>query len=116
MAWLGIAWSLFVYFLFFKIKERKDRIIKITMISYFVVAFIYLILIKNGYFSLILARLGVADNMRLSFWNFFRDSYELSPFYLGKITDKKYRYISNWHFGIFSFIRDCSEHYKRIWQ
>ena len=84
MAWLGIAWSLFVYFLFFKIKERKDRIIKITMISYFVVAFIYLILIKNGYFSLILARLGVADNMRLSFWNFFRDSYELSPFYLGR--------------------------------
>lgn len=70
VAWLGIAWSLFVYFLFFKIKERKDRIIKITMISYFVVAFIYLILIKNGYFSLILARLGVADNMRLSFWNF----------------------------------------------
>ena len=47
-------------------------------------AFIYLILIKNGYFSLILARLGVADNMRLSFWNFFRDSYELSPFYLGR--------------------------------
>lgn len=38
VAWLGIAWSLFVYFLFFKIKERKDRIIKITMISYFVVA------------------------------------------------------------------------------
>lgn len=71
-------------FLFFKIKERKDRIIKITMISYFAVAFIYLILIKNGYFSLILARLGVPDNMRLSFWNFFRDSYELSPFYLGR--------------------------------
>lgn len=84
VAWLGIAWSLFVYFLFFKIKERKDRIIKITMISYFAVAFIYLILIKNGYFSLILARLGVPDNMRLSFWNFFSDSYELSPFYLGR--------------------------------
>ena len=84
VAWIGIAWSLFVYFLFFKIKERKDRIIKITMISYFAVAFIYLILIKNGYFSLILARLGVPDNMRLSFWNFFRDSYELSPFYLGR--------------------------------
>lgn len=33
---------------------------------------------------MILARLGVADNMRLSFWNFFRDSYELSPFYLGR--------------------------------
>ena len=41
-------------------------------------------MIKNGYLSLILARLGVADNMRLSFWNFFRDSYELSPFYLGR--------------------------------
>ena len=34
VAWIGIAWSLFVYFLFFKIKERKDRIIKITMIVY----------------------------------------------------------------------------------
>ena len=84
VAWIGIAWSLFVYFLFFKIKERKDRIIKITMIVYFAVAFIYLILIKNGFFSLILAWLGVNDNMRLSFWNFFRDSYELSPFYLGR--------------------------------
>lgn len=84
VAWFGIAWSLFVYFLFFKIKERKDRIIKITMISYFALAFIYLILIKNGYFSLVLARLGIADNMRLSFWNFFRNSYELSPFYLGR--------------------------------
>lgn len=84
VAWIGIAWSLFVYFLFFKIKERKDRIIKITMIVYFAAAFIYLILIKNGFFSLILAWLGVTDNMRLSFWNFFRDSYELSPFYLGR--------------------------------
>lgn len=84
VAWVGIAWSLFVYFLFFKIKERKDRIIKIIMIVYFAAAFIYLILIKSGYFALILARLGVTDNMRLSFWNFFRDSYELSPFYLGR--------------------------------
>lgn len=84
VAWIGIVWSLFVYFLFFKIKERKDRIIKITMIVYFAAAFIYLILIKNGFFSLILAWLGVNDNMRLSFWNFFRDSYELSPFYLGR--------------------------------
>lgn len=84
VAWIGIAWSLFVYFLFFKIKERKDRIIKITMIVYFAAAFIYLILIKNGFFSMILAWLGVTDNMRLSFWNFFRDSYELSPFYLGR--------------------------------
>lgn len=84
VAWGGIAWSLFVYFLFSKIKERKDRIIKITMVVYFAAAFIYLILIKNGYFSLILAQLGVTDNMRLSFWDFFRDSYELSPFYLGR--------------------------------
>lgn len=84
VAWVGIAWSLFVYFLFFKIKERKDRIIKLTMVVYFAAAFIYLILIKTGCFSLILAQLGVTDNMRLSFWNFFRDSYELSPFYLGR--------------------------------
>lgn len=84
VAWVGIAWSLFVYFLFFKIKERKDRIIKIVMIVYFAASFIYLFLIKSGYFSLILAQLGLNDNMRLSFWNFFRDSYELSPFYLGR--------------------------------
>lgn len=84
VAWVGIAWSLFVYFLFFKIKERKDRIIKIVMIVYFAASFIYLFLIKSGYFSLILAQLGLKDNMRLSFWNFFRDSYELSPFYLGR--------------------------------
>lgn len=84
VAWVGIAWSLFVYFLFFKIKERKDRIIKIVMIVYFAANFIYLFLIKSGYFSLILAQLGLNDNMRLSFWNFFRDSYELSPFYLGR--------------------------------
>ena len=54
------------------------------MIIYFAATFAYLILIKNDYFSLILSYLGVADNMRLSFWNFFRDSYELSLTYLGR--------------------------------
>lgn len=84
VAWVGIAWSLLVYFLFHKFREKKDRIIKVVMIIYFTVTFAYLILIKNNYFSLILSYFGIADNMRLSFWNFFRNSYELSLAYLGR--------------------------------
>lgn len=84
VAWVGIAWSLLVYFLFHKFREKKDRIIKVVMTIYFTITFAYLILIKNNYFSLILSYFGIADNMRLSFWNFFRDSYELSLTYLGR--------------------------------
>ena len=39
VAWVGIAWSLLVYFLFHKFREKKDRIIKLVMIIYFTVTF-----------------------------------------------------------------------------
>lgn len=84
VAFVGIVWSLFVYFLFSRTKEKKDRIIKIIMIVYFIATFVYLYLIKHDYFSLLLAKFGVADNMRLSFWNYFRDTYQLSPLYFGR--------------------------------
>ena len=84
VAFIGIVWSVIIYLLFSRIKERKNRIIKIVMLVYFIATFVYLFLIKNGYFSLILAKLNLPDNMRLSFWNFFSDSYALSPLYWGR--------------------------------
>ncbi|MBU5480118.1 O-antigen ligase family protein [Blautia sp. MSJ-19] len=84
VAWIGIAWSLIIYFLFHKFKERRNRIIRIIMLCYVILAFVYLYLIKNNYFDQILSYFGIADNMRLSFWNYFKDAYQLSPFYLGR--------------------------------
>lgn len=82
--YIGIVLSLIVYYLLFK-SEKKNRIILYFVVFLvFISSFISLLLIKYGYFELIIHKLGIRDSSRLAFWNYFGQYYELSPFYMGR--------------------------------
>lgn len=82
--YIGITLALLVYYLLYK-HEKKNRIILYSVVFLmFVSCFVSLYLIKNGYFELIIHKLGISDSSRLAFWNYFGQYYELSPLYMGR--------------------------------
>ncbi|WP_287085187.1 O-antigen ligase family protein [Blautia sp. LMAG:89] len=82
--YLGLAVTLLVYFLFHKFKEKRLTLLKIIFSFYIAAAFGYLILIKTGVFEALLYKYGINDMSRLTFWNYFSSTYEISPFYWGR--------------------------------
>lgn len=82
--YLGLVFTLFMYFLFSKFENSKLQMMKIVFLMYIIGAFIYLYMIKSGIFSYLIGLLHVNDMSRLKFWNYFSDAYKLSPFYIGR--------------------------------
>lgn len=82
--YLGLIVTLLVYFIFHKFKEKRLTLLKIIFILYIAAAFVYLILIKTGMFEALLYKYGINDMSRLTFWNYFSNAYEISPFYWGR--------------------------------
>lgn len=82
--YFGLVVTLFVYFIFHKFKEKRLTLLKVIFVFYIAAAFIYLILIKTGVFEALLYKFGINDMSRLTFWNYFSNAYEISPFYCGR--------------------------------
>lgn len=83
-----LSFFVVLLFYFFFHKKRGDKysrlIIRIVslLISIWPLLFIYLI--KNYYLNDFFNWIGVNDNSRLRFWNYFNESYLFNIFYLGK--------------------------------
>ena len=82
--YLALGVTLFIYWLMHRFQSKQMLILKICLICYVVVAFGYIWMIDTGLFGLLLQVLGIADNSRLTFWNFFSKYYEVSPTYWGR--------------------------------
>lgn len=97
VVWVALGITLFIYYLFHKFNSKQMLMLKVILMVYTVMTFVYLWLIKSGTMQLIFMNIGIADNSRIKFWNFFSDSYNLSPFYLGRgvqYTDNRMTFTS----------------------
>ena len=81
---LALAVSLFLYYLLNKFESKRMLTLRITFGLYIIGAFFFLWLVKSGTFAEILTSFNIPDMARLRIWNFFADSYTLSPNYWGR--------------------------------
>lgn len=81
---LGVAISLLLYFLFNKFESRRLQMLRIVFVIYVIGAFVFLWLVRSGLFSAILAYFDIPDMSRIKIWNYFLDSYTISPNYWGR--------------------------------
>lgn len=82
--WLGLLIALVVYFIFYRLLNNRERGLKFVAFCCIVGAFFWVWFIKSGYFDLLCIRFGIQDNTRIVMWNYFRNDYEISPFYWGR--------------------------------
>lgn len=82
--YFGFTITLIIYYLFHKFSEKRLTLLKVISVIYIMGAFIYLWLIKSGIFELLLSSFNIDDMSRLKFWNYFRNVYEITPFYWGR--------------------------------
>lgn len=84
ICWVALVVTLILYFVLHKFQSRQMHILKIILIIYALMTFVYLWLIKSGTLETIFLHYGIVDNSRIKFWNYFSGTYELSPFYFGR--------------------------------
>lgn len=83
--YIGLAISLFVYWLFHKFENRQKRYLLIIIcLLYFAILFGWLYIVKSGMLELFMFRYGINTSSRFRFWNYFRDIYEITPNYFGR--------------------------------
>lgn len=82
--YLAIVAPLFMYYVFRNIRIRRKNIVRYLGFVLIIAAFVYIWLIKSGYFEVILKELHINDMSRLKFWNYFSERYSFSPFYWGR--------------------------------
>lgn len=82
--YVSLIISMFVYWIFHKLDKRNAHLLKIITFIYFVASFLYLYIIKSGLLELFLLAHNIDSSSRITFWNYFKSSYELSPLYWGR--------------------------------
>lgn len=81
---LGLAISILIYVLLNRFESQSLQLLWIVFGIYIVGAFIFLWLVKSGVFAMILTYFNIPDMARLRIWNYFSDSYTLTPGYWGR--------------------------------
>lgn len=81
---LGLAISILIYVLLNRFESQSLQLLWIVFGIYIVGAFIFLWLVKSGVFATILTYFNIPDMARLRIWNYFSDSYTLTPGYWGR--------------------------------
>lgn len=81
---LGLAVSLLLYFILNKFESRRMWTLRIVFGIYIIGTFIFLWLVRSGIFADILSYFNIPDMARLRIWNYFSDSYTISPNYWGR--------------------------------
>lgn len=81
---IGLAISILIYVLLNRFESQSLQLLWIVFGIYIVGAFIFLWLVKSGVFAMILTYFNIPDMARLRIWNYFSDSYTLTPGYWGR--------------------------------
>lgn len=81
---LGLVISILIYVLLNRFESQSLQLLWIVFGIYIVGAFIFLWLVKSGVFATILTYFNIPDMARLRIWNYFSDSYTLTPGYWGR--------------------------------
>lgn len=82
--YIGLLLSLLFYNLLYKFEKKSKLILLLTSTLFVAAAFASLVLIKSGYFEMIIRYIGIKDSSRISLWTYFAPYYEISPKYLGR--------------------------------
>lgn len=82
--YVALIISLFVYWVFNKLDKKNAFSLKIITIIYIVTSVFYLYIIKNGILESFLFAHDIDSSSRITFWNYFKTSYALSPLFFGR--------------------------------